>query len=327
MEKLRIALIGCGGMGMRLGQALNTLEDARVAVCCDIDMDRAGAATAELGADDTVYDYLMALQNKNIDGVIIATPNHLHAPMTINAALAGKHIYTEKPMSVSVADCDAMIAAARMAGVKLMVGQVLRYIGQFAKAKQIIDSGELGKPFVIDIDRVNQAPFRTGWRSTKAETGGMLYEVHVHELDYMAYLLGEPITAYARSGHFGDNPYDYDDEVLAIYRFRDGGISSLHASFCSSIDRYHGKILCENGAIFFGHVPGEAIIKRGDSEVEPLDISDVPQPHEREIGEFIEAIRTDSEPKITGAHGRRAVEMAQAAYLSSETGQVVNFPL
>lgn len=327
MEDLRIALIGCGGMGMRLGRSLKVLEGARISVCCDIDIDRARAGEAELGADEAVYDYRVALQSNSVDGVIIATPNHLHAPMAINAARAGKHIYTEKPMALSVADCDAMIAAAKQAGVKLMVGHVLRYIGQFAKAKQIIDSGELGKPFVVDIDRVNQQADREAWRRTKAETGGMLCEVHVHELDFMAYLLGEPVTAYAQSGHFGNNPYDFDDELLAIYRFRDGGISSLHASFCSSMDRYHGKILCEKGAIFFGHVPGEVLIRRGSSEPETLDISDVPQPHQRELGEFLEAIRTDSEPTITGAQGRRAIGMAQAAYLSSETGQVVNLPL
>ena len=327
MEKLRIALIGCGGMGMMLAHALNKLDGARIAVCCDIDEARALAATEELGADETVFNHEAALAIKSVDGVIIATPNHLHAPMAINAARAGKHIYTEKPMATSVADCDAMIAAANQAGVKLMVGQVLRYIGQFAKAKQIIDTGELGKPFAIDIDRVSQQSWREAWRSTKAETGGMLCEVHVHELDFMAYLLGEPVTAYAQAGHFGDNPYDFDDEVLAIYRFRDGGMSSLHASFCSHIGRYNGKILCEKGAIFFGHTPDEAIIQRGDAEPEPLDLSDVPNPLERELGEFIDAILTDSEPKITGADGRRAIGMAQAAYLSAETGQVVNLPL
>ena len=327
MKELRIALIGCGGMGMRLGRSLNALEGARIAVCCDIDEARAAAATTELGADETVFDHKAALDIKSVDGVIIATPNHLHAPMAINAARAGKHIFTEKPMALTVADCDAMIAAAKRANVKLTVGQVLRYIGQFAKAKQIIESGELGKPFAVAIDRVNQQPDREAWRRTKAETGGMLCEVHVHELDFMAYLLGEPATAYAQSGHFGDNPYDFDDELLAIYRFRNGGISSLHASFCSSIGRYRGKILCEKGAIFFGHVSGEVIIKRGDSEPEPLDISDVPNPHQRELGEFLDAIRTDSEPKITGADGRRAIGMAQAAYLSAETGQVVKLPL
>lgn len=327
MEKLRIALIGCGGMGMRLGRSLNSLEGARIAVCCDIDEARALAATEELGADETVFDHRAALDIQTVDAVIIATPNHLHAPMAINAARAGKHIFTEKPMATTVADCDAMIAAAKDADVKLMVGQVLRYIGQFAKAKQIIDSGELGKPFAVDIDRVSQQLYREAWRSTKAETGGMLCEVHVHELDFMAYLLGEPVTAYAQAGHFGDNRFDFDDEVLAIYRFRNGGISSLHASFCSHLDRYHGKILCEKGAIFFGHAPGEVIIKRGDAEPEPLDLSDVPNPHERELGEFLDAIRTDSEPKITGADGRRAIGMAQAAYLSAETGQVVKLPL
>ena len=135
------------------------------------------------------------------------------------------------------------------------------------------------------------------------------------------------MTAYAQSGHFGDNPYDFDDELFAIYRFEGGAISSLHASFCSSIDRYHGKILCENGAIFFGHAPGEVIIKRGDAEPETLDLSDVPNPHERELGQFLEAIRTGSEPKITGAEGRRAIGMAQAADRSAATGQVVKLPL
>ena len=186
MKELQIALIGCGGMGMRLGRSLNALEGARIAVCCDIDEDRGKAGAAELGADEMVFDYHDALKNESIDAVIIATPNNLHAQMAIDAAQAGKHIFTEKPMALSVEDCDAMIAAAKAAGVKLMVGQVLRYIGQFAKAKQIIDSGELGKPFAVDIDRVNQQAFREGWRQSKAATGGMLYEVHVHELDFMA---------------------------------------------------------------------------------------------------------------------------------------------
>lgn len=327
MSELRIALIGCGGMGMRLGCALNALEDARIAVCCDIDEDRAATAVSELSADEMILDYRTALSNPGVDGVIIATPNNLHAPMAIDAARAGKHIFTEKPMALSVADCDAMIAAARDAGVKLMVGQVLRYIGQFAKAKQIIDSGELGKPFSIGIERVSQSAVRDGWRARKADNGGMLYEVHVHELDYMAYLLGEPTTCYAQSGHYGDNTYDFDDELFAIYRFRNGAVSSLHASFCSSMDRYHGKILCEKGAIFFGHTAGEVMIKRGSADPEALDISDVPNPHERELGEFLDAIRTGSEPRITGAEARRAIGMAQAADLSAETGQVVALPL
>jgi predicted dehydrogenase len=326
-KQLQLALIGCGGMGTKLGHSLNDLEGARIAVCCDIDEARLTEATNALGADESVLDYRAAIANPDIDAVIIATPNHLHAQMAIDAARAGKHVYTEKPMALSVADCDAMIAAAKSAGVKLMVGQVLRYIGHFAKAKQIIDTGELGKPFAIEIDRIGNQPSRSDWRSTKAETGGMLPEVNVHELDFMAYVLGEPISIYAQSGHFGDNNYDFDDELFAIVRFEGGAIGSLHASFCAQIGRYHGKILCEKGAIFFGHAPGEVIIKRPNAEPEPLDTSDVPDPHLRELGEFLDAIRTDTEPKITGADGRRAIGMCQGADISAETGRVVELPL
>jgi len=314
-------------MGMQLGRSLNALDSARIAVCCDIDEAKLEAAKAELAADRGVLDYRDALSDPAVDAVIIATPNLLHAPMAIDAAHAGKHVYTEKPMALSVADCDAMIAAAKEAGVKLTVGHVLRYIAHFAKAKQIIDSGALGKPFAIEVDRIAFDPNRLNWRRTQAETGGMLCEVNVHELDYMAYMLGEPISVYAQSGHFGDNVYDFDDELFALIRFKGGAMGSLHASFCSRIPRYHGKILCENGAIFFGHVPGEAVIKRGDEEPEPLDVSDVPNPHQRELGEFLDAIRTDTEPKITGADGRRAIGMCQGAYLSAETGQAVKLPL
>ncbi len=325
--ELQLALIGCGGMGTKLGKSLNALDGARIAVCCDIDQDRLSKIAAELGADESVIDYRDALANPAVDAVIIATPNDLHAPMAIDAANAGKHVYTEKPMALSVADCDAMIAAAKAANVKLMVGQVLRYIGNFAKSKQIIETGELGKPFAIEIDRLGNASLRSDWRKTKARTGGMLPEVHVHELDFMAYVLGEPVSIYAQSGHFGDNPYDFDDEVFAIIRFEGGAMGSLHASFCARIGRYHTKILCEKGAIFFGHAPGEAIVQRAGGEPEPLDLSDIPDPHERELGEFLEAIRTDTEPKITGAQGRRAIGMCQGADISAETGTAVKLPL
>jgi len=326
-NRIQVALIGCGGMGTKLGQSLGELGTARIAVCCDIDEARLSAASEAFSPDRALTDYHEALDNPAVDAVIIATPNYLHASMAVDAAHAGKHIFTEKPMALCVADCDAMIAAARQAGVKLMVGQVLRYIGNFAKAKQIIDSGELGKPFAIEVDRINNSPGRGDWRTSKAKTGGMLPEVNVHELDFMAYVLGEPVSVYAQSGHFGANAYDFDDELFAIVRFEGGGIGSLHASFCAKIGRYHTKILCENGAIFFGHAPGEAIIQRASGEPETLDSSDVPDPHQRELGEFLDAIRTGAEPKIPGEQGRRAIGMCEGADISAGTGQVVRLPL
>ena len=128
MEELPVGLIGSGPMGASLARACAKLERAEIVAVCDISKEAAQALGQELGVDHYADDGRRILKRDDIACVIIATPPLLHRKGVERAAKAGKHIFCEKPMATNVSDCDAMIAAVKRAGVKLQMGQVLRYL-------------------------------------------------------------------------------------------------------------------------------------------------------------------------------------------------------
>ena len=168
MSKLRLGLIGAGGMGMSLARAAKAREDTCFVGVADPMAEAAQKAVDELGGTAfTNYQDLLACAD--LDAVIVAPPNTAHREVAIAAVEAGKQVFCEKPMAMNVAECDAMIAAAQRAGVKLMVGQVLRLIPGFAKARELALSGELGRPVAVAIERSGLWGFHgNGWRSSYA---------------------------------------------------------------------------------------------------------------------------------------------------------------
>ncbi|HID11748.1 MAG TPA: Gfo/Idh/MocA family oxidoreductase, partial [Candidatus Latescibacteria bacterium] len=249
--------------------------------------------------------------------------------MALASARAGKHIFCEKPMALSVASCDRMIAAAEDAGVKLMVGQVLRYIPRFAKIKEIVDSGVLGGPFAISIVRMGRGwgAADVHWRRRRDMVGGVLFEVSVHELDFMCYIMGEVERVAAFTGRYIHRDIDYEDTAQVLLRFRNGGLGSLVAGVSSAIGVYEGKMLCGKGSLFWGWDG----IRYRTFEGEEVRVGEDELPTEpgvhRELREFVEAVREGKPATIPGEEGRRAVEVVEAAYRSAETGREVSLPL
>lgn len=327
MGNFKVGLIGCGGMGTCLAKACNALDNADLAAVYDANDAAAGKLAEDLGARKyTSYDELM----DNVDGVIIATPNDSHAPLTIEAAEKGKHVFCEKPMSLSVDDCDAMICAADQAGVKLMVGQVLRLIGPFWKSAQVIESGEIGRPFAMAVTRLAGIQlFADGWRATRKQCGGVLYEVHVHELDFMRRIMGEATSVFASTGHFTSAKAEYEDVAFVQMRYKSGGIGTLHCGISSSIDRYEMMIQCEEGTLTNGGFSGPIQYSRFGQEISSIELSDIQKenPHQEEIRAWVDAATKDTPMPFDGRDGRAAVELCEAAYRSAFIGDVVHLPM
>ena len=328
MEDVRIGVIGCGSMGRALARTLEEVKGAKVTACADSDEERARTLAGELGAR-AFSDYRDLLALDDVDAVIIATPGFLHEEMAVASAEAGKHIFCEKPMALSVASCDRMIEAARKAGVKLMVGQVLRYIPRFAKIKEIVDSGVLGEPFGMSIIRISGGwgGSDVPWRRRKEMVGGVLFEVNVHELDFMCYIMGEVERVAAFAGNYVHGEVDYEDMVHLVLRFRNGGIGSLVGGTSSAIGAYEGKVFCKEGSIFWGW--GGLRYRKFEGEEVHVEDEELPTGPgvRRELREFVEAIREGKPVTIPGEEGRRAVEVVEAAYRSAELGQEVVLPL
>ncbi|HIE52019.1 MAG TPA: Gfo/Idh/MocA family oxidoreductase [Armatimonadetes bacterium] len=331
MEPLGVGLLSCGVMGTSLARALTHLEGARMVAVCDVREEAAAPLAEEL---DVPYflDAADLLKREEVQGVMVASPPFLHREMVEAAAAAGKHIFCEKPMAPTVADCEAMIAAVERAGVKLMIGQVCRFHPVHSKVKELAVSGQLGQPTCMVVYRTGGGwggKWRTHWRQSRAQSGGTLMEVNSHELDFMRWVCGEVKQVYAQGGNYVSPYQDYPDIVLLMMTFQSGAVGLLHSSQATCFGGYGGRLDLTEGSIEFPAVWGEnaGVRYRHKEEKEAtfLALRDLPgeNPVQHELRVWIEAVLQDTEPPVTGWDGRAAVEIAEAAYRSVETGEPV----
>jgi len=165
--QLNLGLIGAGGIGRHLAWQLRPLSEARLAGVYDADPALAQHAAEEL--ETAAYESLDALLDASeIEAYILATPPHTHYELGMQVLQRGKHLFCEKPLALTVEHCDAMLDAARQAGVQLMAGQVLRLFPLFWQSKQWLQEGVIGEPIAVSLQRrgyeINL--FREGWRPT-----------------------------------------------------------------------------------------------------------------------------------------------------------------
>jgi predicted dehydrogenase len=313
-------------MGRGLADSLAKRNDVRIAAVAD-PVEAACQQAAEAYRASGHAGYEEVLSRADIDAVVVAAPNYLHKEITIAAARAGKHVFCEKPMALNTADCDLMIRAAADAGVKLMVGHVLRLMFPYWRIKELAGDGGLGTPFCVSIRRIQRWSPR-GWRARLDQSGGPLFEVHVHELDFMRHLCGEVAQVSAYGGRFAAEGVDYYDTYLVNLRFRSGAVGHLHCGMTTGASLYEGKAVCPQGVLSFGPGWGDAVVQRGSAEAEPLnpDSRVGPVGIDWELDSFVNWVLRDEPPVVTAQDGRSAVELAQAAYRSISEGRPIDLP-
>jgi len=334
LSEFSIGLISCGNMGKSLAQQAVTIDGARLACCCDIDADKAQAAASQFASDFcTSNDELFA--RDDIDGVIIAAPNFLHKDITVAASQAGKHVLCEKPMALSKADCQAMIDATNAAGVKLMIGQVLRYNPPYVWIDELFKSGEMGEPFSMQVTRQGGGwtggTYDAPWRRKKETCGGPLYEINQHEIDFMRCIMGNVASVAALTGNFvSQDEFDYEDTATVLMGFESGGQGCLLGGHSALLGRYDGKIYATKGTLYFSAATGqvEYVIKGQEAKTVPnSEITGYEAGVRREVREWMEACLNNTEPPIPGEEGRANVEIAEAADISAREGRIVQLPM
>lgn len=190
---LRFGIIGYGGMGGWHKRHVETLEGMEVVAIHDID-----PARVKAGEADGVRSYLYLqdfLKDSEIDVVIIATPNDFHMELALACAACGKHVISEKPVALSTSQLDEMIAAAERHNVVFTVHQNRRWDRDFRKVMNVLQSGEIGKPYVIESRVHGPNGAIHGWRSKKAHGGGMMLDWGVHLIDQILWMIKTPIKS------------------------------------------------------------------------------------------------------------------------------------
>ena len=328
-DVLPIGLIGCGTMGTSHATQMAKLPELRLAAACDVDHAKAQAtadAAAQAGNDGVrVYAGVGdLLGDATVPAVIVATPNFTHKGIVLDALAAGKDVFCEKPMALTVADCDEMIGAAARHGRKLMVGQVLRLITVFAEVRRLVRDGMIGEPRAIRILRCSarrpdaDGPWRATWRLKRENTGGLLFEVNVHEFDFMRAIMGEVAEVSAMAENFAHPSQDYEDHVVVTLRFQNGGLGVLEASTATAIGTTEGLITGTNGSIQYDW--GKNTVRYRTLAGEPIDVAverDAGRSVQSELSSFARWVLRGEAPVVTAEDGRRAVQLAEAAYRSA----------
>ena len=359
LKPLRVGLVGCGKVGTIHAAALRAIPEAELVSCCDAAPDRAAAFAARYGGR-AFPDLAAMLRDGGVKAVIVGTPHPLHAEPAVRAAEAGVHVLVEKPMAASLADCDAMIAAARKSGATLGVVSQRRFFEPVVRMRQAIDAGKIGTPALgvfiqyswRDAAYYLSDPWRGKWDT---EGGGVLVNQSPHQLDILLWLMGPAVEV---SGHWANVNHpgvEVDDTAVATIQFQNGGLGSIATSVSQKPGIYtkvhvHGSsgasvgVETDRGATFIAGVsevahpplndlwtiPGEEH-RLAEFEAEDrarfASLDATTHYHALQIADFARAIREGRKPLVTDEDGRAVVELFTAIYRSAKEGRAVRLPI
>lgn len=331
---VRIAVIGAGLMAVRYHlPELARLPLAEVVAICNAREATARAVAERFQVQSFSTDWREVVRRGDVDAVDILTPNALHAPIAIAAARAGKHVLVEKPLATSLADADAMLAAAREAGVLLMTAMNLRFVPLYEAAHAYLSGGALGR--IVSMRGVfgHAGPERTWgstspwfWDTTQAG-GGALLDLGIHMIDLLRWLSGLEVVEVMAMLATLEKPVQAEDTAMALLRFDGGAIGLLEAAWTARPEIDRGIVMQgTRGVLHIGRTPQEpllALLEEGDRL--RTDRPAVPEPGDAAgpATHFITCINEARQPRVGGAEGRADLAVILAAYESARSGRLV----
>lgn len=326
---VRIGLIGAGRIGRKHAESVRRLSNAALAAVADADE---AAAVAVAGQDPgirVVTDHRQLLEDPAVDAVLIAAPSNLHAELIAAAAQAGKQIFCEKPIALTVAEADQALAAVRQAGVRLQIGFQRRFDPGYERAHAAIRAGELGPLFFLrSTTRDPEPPPENYLRASPS----IFTDTAIHDLDMLRWLAGAEVTevhamgaALVREAHATRGLID--TAVLSL-RFANGALGVIDNCW-QAVYGYdvRTEVLGAAGALEVGHARDSALLRldrRGVTADYPYWFLDrFGLAYEREIADFVRCVAEGTPPRASGEDGRQALAAALAAARSAEEGRAV----
>ncbi len=328
----KIALIGAGFIADYHARGLQKLDDVEIVAVVAKEMEEATVFANRYGIKETYTDISSVISNPDIDAVIIGTPNTFHAPYAIEALNKGKNVFLEKPMALNAEEGEKVAEAAKTNNKIVMVGHMWRFDAEADYLKKVVASGKLGK--IVKTKgygiHVNWGP--EGWfTQKKLSGGGALADMGVHAIDTIRYILGdpEPVEVYAKIGtYYGD--YDVDDSGIIMITWDNGTTSVIESGWWHP--HMDGP---EAGSQIFGTKGYASLfptklklnVEGFTGEFEP----DLPEKedhcdqsiYDRQMEHYIDCIRKSIPPVNGIPEGLTVLKIVDAAYKSSESGQVV----
>jgi len=319
-DALGIAIVGCGQIARAHANAIGQLRGAELVACCDTN-EEALRCFAEANSVPRRYRELAeVLGDDEVQAVALCLPHDVHCRAAVAAAEAGKHILCEKPMAISLAEADRMIAAADEAPVTLMIGQILRFRQSYRTARKLIQSGRIGRPRNVIRRRtgLSKEPPRSWADNAKVSGGWLLYGYGSHELDALLWLSDTEVeTVYAQARTVNPLWHDFD-ELSVQMSLADGSMATLNHSLNANRSWWDELVIGTEGSLY---VDSKQIIL----DEETIPITETPTwGMLDQYEEFVAAIRERRQPQASGADVRKTMVALEAVKRSLKTGQPVD---
>ena len=328
---LNVAVVGCGYWGPNLIRNFRSLADCRVRWVCDQDGERLSHIQQLYPEVQSTKDFADALADSELDAVAVATPVRFHHALARQALDAGKHVFIEKPMASSVAECLDLVQLAEQKGRTLMVGHTFIYTPVVRRIKEIVDSGYLGEIYYISSRRLNLGLFQ--------KDINVAWDLAPHDISIILYLLDELPEAVGCQGKAHVAP-GIEDVTNMSLNFPNGGFATIQSSWLDPNKIREMTIVGSKKMLVYDDIEPLEKIKIYDKRVEApahydtfaefqysYHYGDIYCPYVKQVEplrvecqHFLDCIRDGCTPDTSGADGLRVVQILEAASMSMRDG-------
>ncbi|MGQ9732264.1 MAG: Gfo/Idh/MocA family protein [Candidatus Zipacnadales bacterium] len=344
MDKVGVGIIGSRFVAELHVESLKRVPDATIVATASPTEAHVREFAAKHGIPHWFTNYHELLARPDVDLVTIAAPNDLHCQIVCDAAAAGKHIICEKPLCRTMAEVDRMLEACRSANVKLMYAEELCFVPKYVRAKELIDSGAIGKLYLIKQAEKHDGPHSDWFWDVERSGGGVTLDMGCHAFQFFRWILNNPpvVAVTAQMGTYvHKNRTKGDDDAIIIVEFEGGvrGVAEESWAKVGGMDdlaEFYGS----DGVIFANLLYGNAmrVYSRSgyDYAVEKAETTKgwsfctfeemwnygFPQ----EMAHFVDCVKNDRQPLVTGEDGKIVMEIIYAAYASAGQGRRIELP-
>jgi len=342
MNELRFGLVGHGLWGTHHGRAIARTRGAKLVAVAERAEEGRAAAKAEHPQADVYDDYRKLVARDDIDVVDIVVPSHLHFEVAAAALDSGKHVLVEKPMVLTVAQCDELIGLARRQGKILAVDHEMRLSILWGRVKRMIDEGLIGTPLYV-LTELSRFPYRfgsEGWRFDIKRVGSWMLEEPIHFFDLARWYLsdhGEPVSIYARANSKRPDHPELQDNFSAIINFAGGAYAVISQTLAAFEHHCTVKVTGTEGAAWAYWSAPDARHAQPTFALRYITGDDPHQVHEvpfgsvtgevvelqQQIAALLRSVREGVPPIATAEDGKWAVVLCLAAQRSIDEGRPV----
>jgi myo-inositol 2-dehydrogenase/D-chiro-inositol 1-dehydrogenase len=334
-REVRVGLIGAGRIARVHAEAYRRVSGGKLVAVADV-VERAREKLSQDYGLRPFQDYQEMLAQADLDAVLIATPNWLHAEMAIAAAAAGKHIFCQKPIALTIEEATAMIEAASKAEVILQVGFMLRFTPPMPHVKELIDSGALGDFIGMRAAIFGWEP-SDDWFYVKEKGGGVILDTMIHFADLVYWMIGPVERVFTEGGAFvldGAKQHESPDNAFVTLRHQGGAVSQLYVSWTSGYGNFFYEVYGTKGSISVNFLEKQVSLLYLKEGVNKGTVNypagwnhpDMAWPYgyAGEAQYFVDQIRGQAaKGNATGEDGRRSLEIVLAAQQSLDENRIV----